>query len=96
MGNWNINIVGAGQHHNGQPRDVEQLTAEFIDRLRANGHTVTAGIVTTGGVVDVSLGKTPAAALYGAKASKDPAGAPPPPGYVAPVSDGKIYGDAGS
>ena len=100
MGNWNVTIRGAGQHHNGYPRDVEKLVAEFVDKLRRNGHTVTAAVVTTGSEVDCTLGVNPAATLYGPGSANNPSNAPAvpdgPPGYVKPKSDGKIYGDAGS
>ena len=95
MGNWNITINGVGQHHNGQPRDVERLAAEFVERLRANGHTVTVAGVTTGSAVDISLGTNPAKTLYPNTYNAAPAGAPVPPGYVPPKSDGKIYGQGG-
>jgi hypothetical protein len=92
MGNWNLTIRGVGQHHNGQPRDVEKLAAGIVDHLRRNGHTIVNATVTIGGEVDVTLGANPASQLYGDKA-KSPATAIPP-GMIGGASPGAIgFGD---
>lgn len=48
VGNFAITIKGAGSHHNGSKGDVEQMTADFVDKLKDTGHTVTGADVTTG------------------------------------------------
>lgn len=52
MGNWSINIVGVGAHHNSKKRggsyeheeavkfDALEATHEFIEKLKAQGHTI--------------------------------------------------------
>lgn len=54
MGNFNLTIRGVGIHHNQRPDDVEQMAADFVDKLRAAGHTIVAATVTTGGEIDVA------------------------------------------
>ncbi len=53
MGNWSLNVRGVGCHHNGKAYDVEQLTADFVERLRAAGHTVDDAVITCGSEVQV-------------------------------------------
>lgn len=52
MGDWSINIVGTGAHHNSKKRggafeheesvkfDANEATTEFIANLKAQGHTI--------------------------------------------------------
>ena len=51
MGNWNINIQGVGSHHNASNQfDADRMAAEFVDKLRAAGHTVQVAAFTHGGL----------------------------------------------
>ena len=50
MGNWAITIRGVGQHHNRlDPKDANRMTADFVQRLKDAGHTVTQATFTHGG-----------------------------------------------
>lgn len=41
MGDWAIFVQGAGIHHNkGQKQDANRMSAEFVQSLKAAGHTV--------------------------------------------------------
>lgn len=55
MGNWNVNIQGVGIHDNGLEGDVEQMTNEFVKKLRAAGHSIQHAKVTIGGMHDVNV-----------------------------------------
>ncbi|MBI3936751.1 MAG: hypothetical protein HY323_07220 [Betaproteobacteria bacterium] len=58
MGNWNISIQGTGQHHNKHSyKDANRMAAEFVQRLRDAGHTVTHAFFTHGCVDCVDAGK---------------------------------------
>lgn len=46
MGSWNLKIDGTGPHHNGKPYDVERQSAEFVARLKGNGHNIGEAVVT--------------------------------------------------
>ena len=49
MGNCIVSVHVTGSHHNGQPRDIDQMAAAFVDQLKATGHNVTAATVVSGG-----------------------------------------------
>lgn len=50
MGNWQISIEGTGAHHNHDyPSDANQLAKEFVEQLKAKGHTVERASFTYGG-----------------------------------------------
>jgi hypothetical protein len=55
MGNWNITIRGTGCHHNDKAdvRDANKAAAEFVQRLKADGHTITAASFTYGAEDDL-------------------------------------------
>lgn len=54
MGNWNINIQGVGCHHNGKPDiDADLAAADFVERLKLQGHTVESASFTSGGKTDL-------------------------------------------
>lgn len=48
MGSWTITVSGHGVHDNDLPEDVDNRVAEFIDRLRADGHAVDHATLTVG------------------------------------------------
>lgn len=56
MGDWNLTIQGTGPHHN-QPgnddTDVDKIAPEFVDRLKAAGHTIRSASLTYGGAEEV-------------------------------------------
>lgn len=59
MGNWNITIRGIGAHHNHAlaiDYDANKMAAEFVEKLRAAGHTVVAASFTHGGENDITDG----------------------------------------
>ena len=49
MGNWNMTIQGVGPHGNWIPADVEQLYKQFLEDLKAHGHSIVHSSVTSGG-----------------------------------------------
>lgn len=53
MGNCLISVHATGSHHNGIPNDIDQLAAEFVDKLKAVGANVTAATVVSGGENDL-------------------------------------------
>ena len=54
MGNWNINIQGVGCHHNGDPKiDADLAAAEFVAKLREQGHMVEVANFTSGSKTDL-------------------------------------------
>lgn len=53
MGNCLVSVHATGAHHNGQPYDIDQLAAEFVDKLKAAGATVTAATFNAGGENDL-------------------------------------------
>jgi len=53
MGNCLISIHVTGTHHNGKKTDIDQLAAEFVDSLKAQGHYVTSATVVSGGEYDL-------------------------------------------
>jgi hypothetical protein len=53
MGNCIVSVHVTGSHHNGQPHDIDQHAAQFVDRLKAAGHTVTAAALVSGGEYDL-------------------------------------------
>lgn len=55
MGNWHIAIQGVGPHHNKfHAGDANQLMAEFVKKLKADGHTVEYATFTHGGRDDLN------------------------------------------
>lgn len=58
MGNCLISVHATGAHHNGQPYDIDQLAAEFVDTLKAKGATVTAATLVAGGESDMTNKET--------------------------------------
>ena len=53
MGNWHIAIDGVGCHHNGKKEiDADAAFVEFVDRLKADGHSVMHASFTYGGAAD--------------------------------------------
>lgn len=49
MGNWHISVRGVGAHHNeNYPQDANRMAAEFVEALRAAGHSVMAADFTYG------------------------------------------------
>jgi hypothetical protein len=55
MGNWNISINGVGAHHNKRfKKDVNRMTAQFVQALKDAGHSVTSATFTHGGADDVT------------------------------------------
>lgn len=55
MGDWAIVIRGTGCHHNSDPKiDADHEAAEFVRRLKAQGHTIKSATFTSGGEHDVS------------------------------------------
>jgi len=54
MGQFHISIEGMGIHHNKKtPNDANRLAKEFVDKLKAIGHTVTKASFTSGGSDDL-------------------------------------------
>lgn len=53
MGNCVVTVHVTGCHHNGLPNDIDQRGAEFVDRLKADGHVVTAASIVSGGEQDL-------------------------------------------
>jgi hypothetical protein len=57
MGNWNITVQGTGCHHNrDNPSDADRLAAEFVERLKAAGHTLVSATFTAGSRTDLPCG----------------------------------------
>lgn len=53
MGNWNINIQGVGIHHNtNNPKDANQMAANFVRQLLDAGHSIETASFTSGGKED--------------------------------------------
>lgn len=59
MGNWNITIRGVGVHHNDGrlPEDANRMAAEFVQKLRDAGHTISHASIAFGGEDDLSTPK---------------------------------------
>lgn len=57
MGNWHISIKGTGPYQNDDKNDAEQLAADFVDQLKAAGHSIVCADVTTHGALNISDGK---------------------------------------
>ena len=53
MGNCIVSVHVTGAHHNGEDYDIDQRAAEFVDKLKADGHTVTAATLVSGGEYDL-------------------------------------------
>jgi hypothetical protein len=53
MGNCLVSVHVTGAHHNGKAYDIDQRAAEFVDQLKADGHTVTAATIVSGGEHDL-------------------------------------------
>lgn len=53
MGNCIVSVHATGAHHNSRDYDIDQLAAEFVDKLKAKGHNVTAATVVAGGEYDL-------------------------------------------
>jgi hypothetical protein len=62
MGQWVMHIEGHGIHDNGRPDDAEVMLKEFVEKLRAAGHSLggvsfTAGatktLTNTGGDIEL-------------------------------------------
>lgn len=53
MGNCLVSVHVTGAHHNGVDYDIDQLAAEFVDKLKAKGHTVSAATIVSGGENDL-------------------------------------------
>jgi hypothetical protein len=50
MGNWAINILGTGAHHNKDfPNDANKLVEKFVEELKATGQIVEVATFTHGG-----------------------------------------------
>jgi len=57
MGYWNITIEGTGAHHNKKHADdANRLAAEFVQKLRDAGHTVSHASFTHSGRDDIGAG----------------------------------------
>lgn len=54
MGNCLISVHATGPHHNGQPTDIDQIAAKFVDDLKAAGANVTHASVVSGGENDLT------------------------------------------
>lgn len=54
MGNCLISIHVTGCHHNGLPSDIDQLSADFTESLKAQGHNVTSATLVSGGEYDLT------------------------------------------
>lgn len=55
MGDWNITIRGTGCHHNGSKAiDADLAAADFVRKLKAQGHTIKSATITHGGEGDLS------------------------------------------
>lgn len=52
MGNCIVSVHVTGAHHNGEPYDIDQRAAVFVDQLRKDGHTVSAATIVSGGEHD--------------------------------------------
>jgi hypothetical protein len=48
VGNCAISIVVSGENHNGKRTDIDQMAADFIEHLKAKGHTVIAAHLVSG------------------------------------------------
>jgi hypothetical protein len=74
MGNWNITIRGVGCHHNRRAdvKDANKAAAEFVKRLKADGHSVVAASFTSGGEDDITDADTYLAGLEAQEKPKDP------------------------
>lgn len=53
MGNCVVSVRVTGCHHNGIAQDIDQLAAEFVDKLKAAGNNVTAANLLVGGDYDL-------------------------------------------
>lgn len=59
MGNWNISIRGVGVHHNKDlPADADRMAHDFVEKLRAAGHSIVSAEITFGGAEDLTTPKT--------------------------------------
>lgn len=52
MGNCLITVHVTGSHHNGDPTDIDQMAAKFVDGLKCL-HNVTSATITHGGENDL-------------------------------------------
>lgn len=60
MGNWNINIQGIGCHHNGRADiDADLAAKEFVEKLKAQGHTIEHAEFTSGSKTDLMPSPAP-------------------------------------
>jgi hypothetical protein len=75
MGHWNITVRGVGCHHNrsADVKDANKAAAEFVQRLKADGHSITAASFTCGGEDDITDADAYLATLA---AQAKPAGTP--------------------
>lgn len=56
MGNWAIVVRGTGSHHNKRyPKDANRAAAEFVQRLKADGHSIVEASFTYGAADDLSV-----------------------------------------
>jgi hypothetical protein len=53
MGNCLISVHATGAHHNGLKSDLDQMAADFVQKLKAAGHNVTGATILTGGEYDL-------------------------------------------
>jgi hypothetical protein len=53
MGTCLVSVQVTGSHHNGQPSDIDQLAAQFVDTLKGKGYTVSHAILNSGGGYDL-------------------------------------------
>lgn len=53
MGNCLISVHVTGGHHNGLPKDIDQLAHDFVKELKFLGYSVTAATLTHGGESDL-------------------------------------------
>jgi len=54
MGNCVITIRVTGTHHNGARSDIDQMAGDFVDHLKAKGHSVADATITSGGTQDLA------------------------------------------
>lgn len=53
MGNCVVTVRVTGSHHNGVANDIDQLAAEFVDKLKVANNNVTAAQLFVGGDYDL-------------------------------------------
>lgn len=53
MGQCIVTVHVTGFHHNGRADDIDQMAADFVEKLQAAGHTVTAAYAASGGEQDL-------------------------------------------